>query len=126
MYLNRLYFRSDTGEFIFRNYMQGGIARIPTVDEDFNTFESLKSYVKEAVTVVELEEGKYSDDFSLILDPSTHLRLNPQTKELEFKYPIPEEFQLNEMPFEKPLTMQVMEMKEAIAELTMMIAAINV
>lgn len=130
MFLNRLYFRSDTGEFIFRNYIFGGIVRIPTIDEDFKTFEPLKEYVNGAVTIVELEEGEYADEFNLIPDLSVGLKINVETQKLEFRYPTQYDQETHEQINIKPFTIELAELKQdnletkqAIAELTLLLAS---
>ncbi|MCM3129028.1 hypothetical protein ACFQ3J_08720 [Paenibacillus provencensis] len=108
MFLNRLYFRKDTGEFIHRTYLNdhgtGGIAKLPTVEEDFASISSLNQYVLDAVIYLELEEGEYEDDLQL----SISVRLNLETMELEFVYPSDDP----EPIYTEPLTKKVEELQQ--------------
>lgn len=111
MYLNRLFFRADTGTFITRTYMDdgglGGVASLPTVEEDFDANALLQQYIKDAVLVVELEKGEYEQDFNEgIID---HIDVN--TKEIYFRYPDPSEPGGQTEP-QIPLTEQIKSISE--------------
>jgi len=124
---SRIYFDKLTGEVL----IQTGHRRVlddyevPTVEDDFRVFNKLSERNPETVGVLELEYGQYAQDFA----ESNGYRVNPDTQELEFSYPDPNDPEAPPV-FQKPLTQEIEELKQAdienkqaIAELTMMIAA---
>ncbi|MCI1778094.1 MAG: hypothetical protein LKI04_29175 [Paenibacillus lautus] len=124
---SRIYFDKITGEVL----VQTGHRRVlddyvvPSVEDDFRVFIKLSERNPETVGVLELEYGQYDQDFA----ESNGYRVNPDTQELEFSYPNPNDPEAPPV-FQKPLTQEIEELKQAdienkqaIAELTMMIAA---
>lgn len=64
-----------------------GSVILPTIDEDIATYESLYERNRETFDVLELEYSQYEQDFT----EANGYRVNPETKELEFSYPDPNE-----------------------------------
>ena len=100
----------DTGEF------QGYV--VPTtVEQDIQTYKALSERNRETFDTIELEYGQYAQDF---MDCNGY-RVNPETKELEFSYPDPNEPEV-EQPYQAPLSEKVKEQEQAIGELTTMVS----
>lgn len=88
MYLDRLYFRKDTGTLIYRNYKRGLWTSIPTVDEDFASLVPLQNYVKDAVEVIEVPQEDI--DTQNKLDTCVSVSMDISTKALIFSFTTPE------------------------------------
>jgi len=101
----------DTGE------RQGNV-RETTLEEDFQVFVALSERNPETVGVVQLEYGQYTQDFAAC----NGYRVNPATLELEFSYPDPSQPEPQEPVYQKPLSEEVADLKQSIAELSMIIA----
>lgn len=101
----------DTGE------MQGDV-RETTQEEDFQIYKALQDRVPNTVGVIQLKYGQYAQDFA----QCNGYRVNPETLELEFSYPDPNNPEPQEPVYQKPLTEQLEETKQAIAELTLLVA----
>lgn len=121
----KIYFDKISGNVLVETGERSGDVRLTTVEEDFATYSELAKRIPETVGMIQLEYGQYAQDFA----ESNGYRVNPDTQELEFSYPDPN---APEAPpvFQKPLTEEIEELKQAdienkqaIAELTMMIAA---
>lgn len=96
-----------------------------TFDQDYDTYLALKQRVKDTIALTIYRDREYEQDFR----EANAVRMNPVTGEPEFSYPDPSN---PEGPpvYHKPLSEEVEELKradienkQAIAELTMMIAA---
>ena len=104
----------DTGEF------QGYV--VPTtVEQDIQAYKSLSERNRETFDTIELEYGQYAQDFA----ESNGCRVNPETKELEFSYPDPNEEEPQEPVYQKPLSEQIKEQEQAIGELTTLVSMIS-
>ena len=68
--------------------------------------------------MIQLEYGQYAQDFATC----NGYRVNPDTLELEFSYPDPSQPEPQEPVYQKPLSEEITDLKQAIAELTMLIA----
>lgn len=112
MFLNRLYFRKDTGVYIYRNYMNdygsNSFLRLPTVEEDFSSFSFLAEYNVESVLVIELEEGEYTNE---IERAKNNISIDVETLEMSFKYPDMEEGEVVVPPISN-LNTQVKELQQ--------------
>lgn len=89
MYLNRLFFRKDTGILITRNYMNdggsGGFAGDPpTINDDFTSLLPLQNYTKDAVQVIEI--GETDVDTQSKLNTCTSVSLDISTGKLIFSF----------------------------------------
>lgn len=122
----KLYFEKSTGNIILDTGQRSGFVRETTEAEDFATYKALKERVPETVGMLQLEYGQYARDF----EECNGYRLDPETLELEFSYPDPNDQEPIDPVYRKPLSVELDELKasdienkQAIAELTMMIAA---
>ena len=117
----KIYYEKDTGNIILVTPEQSGGAVESTIDQDFEKYEVLKQRVRDTVGVIQLEYGQYEQDFAQCND----FRVNPQTLELEFSYPDPNATEPQEPVYQKPLTEQLKEMRQAVAELTLLLSTMN-
>lgn len=85
----KLYFDNRTGRIIAHIPEQLNVkgVRETTVEEDFESLVLLKEIDKSFVGVLTLDIGEYNQDFA----ESNGYRVNPETQELEFSYPDPNE-----------------------------------
>ncbi|MDE3837946.1 hypothetical protein C0966_00805 [Bacillus methanolicus] len=117
----KIYYDKSTGNVILDTGEMIGAVVETTIEQDFETYEALKERVRDTVGVIQLEYGQYAADFA----QCNGYRVNPQTLELEFSYPDPNQ-PTQEPVFVKPLTEQIAEVRSeidnAIIELTMAIA----
>lgn len=120
----KIYYDNRTGEILVDTGQRSGSVRETTQEEDFATYQALAERVSETVGVIQLEYDQYKQDF----DEGVLERVDPDTKELFFNYPGPVDPEAPQEP-RKPLSVEVDELKQAdienkqaIAELTMMIA----
>lgn len=91
----------------------------PSIESDFQAFYNLIGRDPESVIILELEPGQYAEEFATC----DGFRVNPETQKLEFSYPDPNNPEPEEPVHQRPLTDQVEELKQAVAELTMLMAA---
>ncbi|WP_231110075.1 hypothetical protein [Anoxybacillus flavithermus] len=94
----------------------GGEYRETTFEEDYNTYKVLNERLINTIGCIQLEYGQYAEDFA----QCNGYRVNPETLELEFSYPDPNQPEAPQV-FRKPLTEEVEETKQAIAELALLI-----
>lgn len=114
----KIYYDKITGNAILDTGEKMGAVIETTVDQDFETYQALKERVRDTVGVIQLEFGQYAADFA----QCNGYRVNPQTLELEFSYPDPNVTEPQESVFVKPLSEQIEETKQAIVELTLLLA----
>ena len=112
MFLNRLYFRKDTGAYIHRNYMNdfgtNSFLRLPTVEEDFVSYSVLAEYNIDAVLVVELAEGEFTNE---IERAKNNISVDIETLEMSFVYPDLDEGEISKPPI-SDLNVQVKELQK--------------
>lgn len=113
----KIFFEKTTGNVIVDTGEKIGFVEETTIDQDFETYEALKERVRETVGVIQLEYGQYAEDFMRC----NGYRVNPETQELEFSYPDPNATEPQEPFYQKPLSEQLEETKQAIAELTLLL-----
>lgn len=113
----RIYFDKATGNVIVDTGERGGHVIETTVEHDFEVYTVLAERVRETVGVLELEYGQYAQDF----ESCNGYRVNPETIELEFSYPDPNDPEAPPV-YQAPLSEQIGELKQAVAELTMLVA----
>lgn len=113
----KIYFDKTTGNVILDTGEMVGFVTETTIEQDFETYQVLKERVRDTVGVIQLEYGQYAEDFA----QCNGYRVNPETLELEFSYPDPNQPEAPQV-FRKPLTEEVEETKQAIAELALLIA----
>ncbi|MBE2945899.1 hypothetical protein [Anoxybacillus flavithermus] len=117
----KIYYDKATGNVIVDTGEKMGAVIDTTIDQDFESYEELKQRVRETVGVIQLEYGQYAEDFA----QCNGCRVNPETLELEFSYPDPNQPEAPQV-FRKPLTEEVEETKQAIAELALLITQMGV
>jgi len=113
----KIYYDKSTGNIILDTGEKMGAVIETTIDQDFETYQALKERVRDTVGVIQLEFGQYAEDFA----QCNGYRVNPQTLELEFSYPDPNETEPQEPVYRKPLSEELEETKQAIAELTLLL-----
>ena len=119
-----MYYDKNNGNVIYITPELEGDIVLTTIEEDLKNYKQLSDRHQDSFEVLELEFGKYTQDFNL----SVGYRVNLDTKELEFTYPNPSE---PESPpvFQKPLTEQIKELESkmdtAVMELTMVLAGMT-
>jgi hypothetical protein len=114
----KIYYDKATGNVILDTGERMGAVVETTIDQDFETYQALKERVRDTVGVIQLEYGQYAQDFA----ECNGYRVNPETQELEFSYPDPNEPEPQEPVYRKPLSEELEETKQAIAELTLLLA----
>lgn len=105
----KIYFLKNSGEVIWAVSYEDN--RSVNFDEDYEDSYILKQYNKERIGLLVLEDSQYAQDF----DECNGYRVNPETKELEFSYPDPNEPGVPPV-YQKPLSEEVEELKAAQAE----------
>jgi hypothetical protein len=114
----RLYFEVATGNILVDTGEKIGYVRQTTVEEDIASYKVLSERNRNTFDYIELPYGAYAEDFM----ECNGYRVNPETKQLEFSYPDPNEPEPQEPVYRKPLSEELEETKQAIAELTLLIA----
>lgn len=117
----KIYFDKSTGNVILDTGEKMGAVIETTIDQDFETYQALKERVRDTVGVIQLEYGQYADDFV----QCNGYRVNPETIELEFSYPDPNATEPQEPVYRKPLSEELDETKQAVAELTLLLTTMN-
>jgi hypothetical protein len=117
----KIYYDKQTGNVILSTGEMVGFVQETTIDQDFETYAALKERVRDTVGVIQLEFGQYAADFA----QCNGYRVNLETQELEFSYPDPNETEPQEPVYRKPLSEELEETKQAIAELTLLLAQIQ-
>lgn len=115
----KLYYDKTTGHIIAEIGERDMYAVQTTVEQDIAVFRELSERNKDSFDFIQLEYGEYRQDFL----ESSGYRVNPETKELEFSYPNPNEPEAPPV-YNKPLSEEIERLKvedlnnkEAIAEL---------
>ena len=98
----KIYFDVVTGDTIIDTGERRGGTLPKTVEQDIKTFIALSERNRESFDVLELEYGQYAQDFA----ECNGYRVNPDTKELEFSYPDPNEPEAPPV-FQKALSEQI-------------------
>ena len=115
----KIYFDKSTGNVIVDTGEMMGSVRETTQEEDFQTYKTLNERLPETVGVIYLQYGQYRQDFA----ECNGYRVNPETLELEFSYPDPNLPQEEQEPvYQKPLSEEVNDLKQSIAELTIFLS----
>ncbi|MED4359478.1 hypothetical protein [Geobacillus stearothermophilus] len=117
----KIYYDKTTGNVILDTGEMAGAVIETTIDQAFETYQALKERVRDTVGVIQLEFGQYAQDFA----ECNGFRVNPQTLELEFSYPDPNATEPQEPVYQKPLTEQLKETRQAVAELTLLLSTMN-
>jgi hypothetical protein len=107
----KIYYDKSTGNVILDTGEKMGAVIETTIDQDFETYEVLKQRVRDTVGVIQLEYGQYAADFA----QCNGYRVNPETLELEFSYPDPQQ-PTQDPVYQKPLTEQISELEQLLAQ----------
>lgn len=100
----RIYYETKTGNIILNKGEKQGYVKETTVEDDIETFKVLSERNRDTFDYIELEYGEYAQDFA----ECNGYRVNPETKELEFSYPDPNEpDEDQELFYQEPLTEQI-------------------
>lgn len=117
----KIYYDKITGLVLADTGEKYGHVRDTTQEEDFQIYKSLSERNPETVGMIQLEYGQYAQDFR----ECNGYRVNPETQQIEFSYPDPDDLELQEPIYQKPLSEEVADLKQAIAELTMILGGIS-
>ncbi|QPA33375.1 hypothetical protein [Thermaerobacillus caldiproteolyticus] len=114
----RAYYDKSTGNGLKWYALTSGVYRIPTFEEDYAAFIELSERNADTISYIDFENGEYYQDFA----QCNGYRVNPETLEIEFSYPDPNATDPQEPVFRKPFSEELEETKQAIAELTLLLA----
>jgi hypothetical protein len=104
----KIYYDKATCNVLVRtSEMENGVVET-TLEEDMEVFEELKGRAIDSIGLIQLEYGQYQQDF---FESSGNFRINPDTLELEFSYPDPNEPDAPQV-FQKPLTEQIKQLEQ--------------
>ena len=120
-YFLRAYYDKLTGNGLIWYAFTNESYRIPTFEEDYQSFIDLSKRNADTIGWIDFENGEYYQDFM----QSNGFRVNPQTLELEFSYPDPNATEPQEPVYQKPLTEQLKETQRAVAELTLLLTTMT-
>lgn len=115
----KIYFEIATGNVVLDTGEREGAVVETTKEQDFESYLALNERNPETVGVIKLDYGQFAEDFA----QSNGYRVNPETKQLEFYYRNPNDPAPEQPVFQKPLSDEVVELRQAVAELTMLMAA---
>jgi hypothetical protein len=119
----RAYYDKLTGNGLKWYALTSGVYRIPTFEEDYEAFIELSERNADTIGYIDFENGEYYQDF--VQSNGCFRVVNPETKEIEFSYPDPNATEPQESVYVKPLTEQLKETQQAVAELTLLLATMN-
>jgi hypothetical protein len=106
-YFVRAYYDKLTGNGLLWYAFTNELYRIPTFEEDYQSFIDLSKRNADTIGWIDFENGEYYQDFM----QSNGFRVNPETKEIEFSYPDPNATEPQEPVYQKPLTEQIEELE---------------
>src|SRR5690554_103709 len=107
-----IFFDKETGEILVDTLEKKGFTSYREPIYYIERYKALSERNRETFDYIELEYGQYAQDFS----ECNGYRVNPETKELEFSYPDPNEEEQQEPVYQKPLSMELKETKQAVAD----------
>ena len=113
----KIYYDKLTGNVLLDTGERVGFILPTTIDQDFESYEVLKERVRDTVGVIQLEYGQYAQDFA----QCNGYRVNHETLELEFSYPDTNATEPQEPVYQKPLSEELEETKQAISELALLL-----
>lgn len=102
----RIYYLKVNGELLVDIGEKKGSVTPTTVEQDISTFRALSERTRESFDYLEIEYGQFAQDFA----ESNGYRVNPETKELEFSYPDPNEPEI-EQPYQAPMSEEIQAIK---------------
>lgn len=115
----RFFWVKKTGNIVAqRQEMAEGIES--TKEEDFEVYIELKGYDPDAIEMTTFAPGQNAEDFR----QAKSWRFDPETGQIVFSYySDPNEPAPEQPKYQRPLTEQIEELKQAVAELTMLMTA---
>lgn len=102
----KVYYDVIDGEVILLTGLYGDGFKARSLEQDISTYKVLSERNVESFDVLELSYGQFENNLS----ESISYRVNPDTKELEFSYPDPNEPE-GEQPYQAPLSEQINQLK---------------
>lgn len=110
----RIYYELETGNVIVDTGERSGSVVETTREQDFASFRALSERNPETVGMIQLEYGKYAEDFA----QCNGYRIDPVTQQVLFSYPDPTE---PEQPivYRMPLTEAVERLEDESAMLSL-------
>lgn len=106
---SRIYFEINTGEVIQLVGERRGSSVVPTtVEQDIFNYKSLNERNRESYGYIELNYGQFAQDFAAC----NGYRVNPETQQIEFSYPDPNEIEPQVPVYITPLSEQVAQLQE--------------
>lgn len=103
----RIYYELSTGNVLLNTGERQGGVKPTTVEQDVIAYSVLSERNRDSFDVLELAYGQYAQDFAV----SNDYRVNPETKQIEFRYPDPNGEEPVEPVHQKPLSEEVQELK---------------
>lgn len=114
----RFFWIKNTGNIVAqRPEMSMGIES--TKADDFKVYAELKAYNPDEIEMTTFEPGQYAEDFR----QAKSWRFDPDTRQIVFNYLDHDNPEPEQPKYQRPLTEQIEELKQAVAELTMLTAA---
>lgn len=86
-HLRRIFYDIETGDKLVDTGLKISTAPQTTVDYDISVYKVLSERNRETFDVLELEPEEYASDFA----DGVLVNIDPETKELRFEYPNPED-----------------------------------
>ena len=115
----KIYYELATGNIIADTGDRTGSVIETTTVQDFAAYSALVERVPETVGMIQLEYGQYAQDFAEC--NGYHVNVSGDEPELEFSYPVPGE-PSPEPVYRPPLSEEVADLKQAVAELTLLMS----
>ena len=103
----RIYYDKITGEVILNTGDKQGVVIPMTAEQEIASYTALSERNRETFDVLELDYGEYAQDFA----ETNGYRINPDTKQIEFSYPDPNETEPSEPIYQEPLSAEVKLLK---------------
>lgn len=104
----KLYFEIATGNVLVDTGERSGFVVPTSIEDDILTYKKLSERNRDTFDVIEFEYGQYAQDFA----ESNGYRINPETKQIEFSYPDPNETEPSEPVYQVPLSEEVELLKQ--------------
>ena len=114
----RIYFDAITGNVLVDTGERQGFVTPTTPEQDIATYTALTERNPDSFAYIDLEYGQYMQDFAAC----NGYRINPETQQIEFSYPDPNEPEPQEPVYRAPLSEQIEAQSDAIAELSLMLS----
>lgn len=115
----RIYYEKSTGNVVLNTGERSGDVFETTIEQDFATYTALAERIPETVGVIQLKYGEYAQDFAEC--SGFRVDISGDEPALLFSYPDPNEEEPHTPIYRKPLSIEIEETKQAIAELTLLL-----